>query len=309
MTVHIAHGCFTVIDNAFFKVTPPTTDYSTGEIYKGFFLGSDNELVSRAYGYTEKFSINISTTGMYISFNPLKIKNNINVGKLTHKDFIDVLNGLNCELQKIVEFNLDDSPIHNIELPIDIVVNDSFSTREIWRQLESQYLKPKEVSGGYYFSNSQREYSFYDKSLEVEKKHNTTLPERIFRIELKLKNKKQIEKYLNIKTISEIKALLIYNSLTQLASNAFEKDFKVKVSTLLDSSRESSLILVLKDKYPVGYMDRYCEVTGGVEGVLKTHGNLSGFRSFMKDIGVSPDIRKRQIRKIRALLEIMDNAA
>jgi hypothetical protein len=304
IAIHLKHGDFSLVEGAEFMVVKPTLNTSTGEEYKGFEYSGIT--VSRAYVSGKNFNLNITNYGAYINFNPVKMIYGHNCAALTYSQFTEAINTLKDEVKEFITTNLGEAEIQKLELPCDTLLDAdaTLNIGQLWNSLDSQYLTHKQAKGGHYIGNSTREYSFYDKSKELNDKLGLDIGEDVFRVELKLLNKKKIQELTPLKYLKDLCIEKRYNSLPSCFHSAFEKDFRVSLATLLVPSRDKEIIEVLRAKYKKGFMDRYWDVSNGLDGILKKHGGITGYREFMKSIGLSKDMVKVQIRKVKSLIEV-----
>lgn len=302
IVLHLKHGEFTLVEGSNYTVVTPRMNISTGEQFKGFEFSGIT--ISKAYVSTDIFSLNITNYGAYINFNPRKIINGHNGSSLAHQQFLLSIKALKYELKGYLDANIDMAEIRSLELPLDTVLDHDacIDIGKLWNSLDAQYLDHKKVSGGHYIGNSTREYSFYDKTKELKEKSDVDIGSNIFRVELKIKTKKKVQELTPLKYLSDLLVEDNFNCLPYCFHKIFEKDFSTSVVELLLPNKEMDIINLLREKYNKGYMDRYWDISNGLDGILEKHGGISGYREFMKSIGLSKDVIKRQVSKIKSLL-------
>ena len=283
---------------------PARINPSTGEVYRSFDISG--ELIAKAYSTdSDIMSLNITPHGAWIRSNPRKVVHGNNYTSLSHDDFLHFRKSLLFELGKYLVFESDKIQINKMELAYDVEVGKAFNSRVMWRSLTGQYLKPKEVKGGLYFENNSKEYSFYNKTEEVKSKSNKDIDKNMFRVELRLKNKRSVQsntiyKYLD-DLVNEDKFIEVENCFHK----SFTKDFKTSVDCAISSQKRSNFDLnIFKNKFGKNYLQKFV-MTLGVKGVLGEFGTVEGYKEFLKNNQVSKHTIRDHIKMFKSLSEVM----
>jgi hypothetical protein len=254
-----------------------------------------NSIEANGYYHNSKAAnYSINKYGLNIAFNPSKFYHQYNLisageklnnaFEVIEKDLKKV--GINVNLHNMAPTRMDIAKQNTMMHPI-ILYSEAF------RNLKGKRQSKKEEPNSYYFSNTQHQACFYNKTQQLidlyGNGYDTQVPADMMRAEVRALSTKAVKAQFSIHTVKDIMQMepsLIHDIHTKYLTNQIFSSSKRAKQGLINFETEVKQWHNTKQRYPRGYLKHYLAING-VNDLLAKFGGLDGIISFLKEAGES----------------------
>lgn len=267
--------------------------------------GRGEPMTGKYYSNDDLINIDIDFRGMKISFNPSRMMSEDlhylsrgrgevkNCGELVKKKLHTL--GIDCAIE--------DHNLSRVDLAQDAILPDQVKSYiEVMRMLRGKRMKSKEYPDGFLFSNTLRQFCFYDRGEKIRLDGGKELSKNLGRGELRMTKKISVEKTLGISTFRQMMDIEP-DQLDCIYHNFVAEDiFKSRLDPIeMNGIHIESEMALFSDFYATmkrGGVNRYLE-DFGIDQVLKLHGSFDNFFDFLIQCGVAQSTAYRQVSQMR----------
>lgn len=271
-------------------------------------FGSDERgepMFGKYYSNDNLIKIDIDFRGMKISFNPSRMMSDDlhylsrsrgevkKCGELVKSKLLSL--GIDCAIE--------DHNIVRSDLAKDAHLPDQVKSYiEVMRMLRGKRMKSKEYPDGFLFSNTLRQFCFYNRGEKIRVDGGNESSHNLGRGEFRMIKKSSVEKTLGISTFRQMMDIepdqmdCVYHNF--VAEDIFKSRLDPIQMNHINVENEISLFTDCYATMKRGGVNRYLE-DYGIDQVLKLHGSFDNLFDFLIQCGVAQSTAYRQMNQMR----------
>jgi hypothetical protein len=267
--------------------------------------GRGEPMIGKYYSNDHLISLDIDFRGMKISFNPSRmISEDLHYLSRSRGEVTKCGELIKSKLLSLgIDCSIEDHNLSRVDLAQDSHLPDQVKSYiEVMRMLRGKRMKSKEYPDGFLFSNTLRQFCFYDRGEKIRLDGGEELSNNLGRGELRMTKKISVEKTLGISTFRQM-VDTEPDQLECIYHNFVSDDiFKSRLDpTEMNGINIESEISLFTDCYATmkrGGVNRYLE-DFGIDQVINLHGSFDNFFDFLIQCGVAQSTAYRQVNQMR----------